>query len=127
MVDATIDALLAINSDDVNRTSIQAIQAIVAELAKQIRQEVGDVQIWAQDQYKQYKDLLDSLLKDPAQMLTPALHFIGGTSVNEAKRVTGNSDSRRGNSIPENFINRTASCRTDLRDTTFIDCDDVLD
>lgn len=95
MSDATINALLTINDNNVHKTAIQALTAIVADLAKQVRHKVDGVEMWADELYRQYKDLLDKLLKDPAYMLAPALHVLGGVSKKEAARVNGISDSRR--------------------------------
>lgn len=105
ITDQTINALLLANSDNVNKTAIQCLQFIVADLAKGVEHEVGDVWIKLNQQYEQYKDLLDDILKDPAQMLQPALHILGGTSCAEARRVNGNSDSRHIN-IEEGFGTR---------------------
>lgn len=123
ITDQTINALLLVNSNNVNLTAIQALQFIVADLAKQIRQEVGDVEIYANQQYEQYKDLLDDLLKDPAFMLIPALHILGGVSKSEANRVNDNSDSRRIRII-EGFGTRVNNCIPDINNPFFLDCDD---
>lgn len=92
--DATINALLTINSDNVNKTAIECIQAIVADLAKQVRQEIDEVQVWANQYYDHYRQLLIDLTTNPAFMLTPALHILGGVSKSEARRVKCNPDSR---------------------------------
>ena len=94
ITDQTITALLLANDDNVNKTAIQSIQFIVADLAKQVHEEVGDLQVWANQRYEQYSDLLDKLLKDPAFMPVAAVHILGGTSHAEVCRVKGNSDSR---------------------------------
>lgn len=95
ITDQTITALLLANSDNVNKTAIQCLQFIVADLAKCIREETGDVQVWYHQLYDHYRDLLDDLLTNPAQMLAPAVHLLGGTSCSEARRVNSNPDSRR--------------------------------
>lgn len=121
--DQTINALLVINNNEVNKTAVQCLQAITADLAKQTQHEVGDEKIWANQMYQQYKKLLDDILKDPSLMLAPALHILGGTSKSEARRVNRNSDSRKIN-IEEGFTTRDLFCRQDLDNVFFLDCDD---
>lgn len=123
ITDQTINALLLVNSDNVNKTAIQCLQFIVADLAKGVRHEVGDVEIYQNQQYEQYKDLLDDLLKDPAFMLTPALHILGGVSRSEARRVDTNPDSRHIR-IVEGFGTRVNNCIPDPNNLFFLDCDD---
>lgn len=92
--DATITALLNINSGNINKTILQCLTAIVADLAKYTEEEVGDTKVFWDQQYEHYKQLLDRVTKDPAYMVSPVLHWFGGTSKNEVNRVNGNSDSR---------------------------------
>lgn len=92
--DATINALLAANDDNINKTCLAALKAIVADLAKMANEELGDSKIWATDLYKQYSDLLNKLLKDPAYLGVPISHNFGGVSKAEVDRVNNNSDSR---------------------------------
>lgn len=123
ITDQTINALLLANSDNINKTAIQCLQFIVADLAKRTREEVGDVEIYGNQLYEQYRDLLDDLLKDPAFMLSPALHILGGTSKSEARRVNNNPDSRR-IQIEEGFTDRGSNCFADTTNPFFLDCDD---
>lgn len=88
--DQTIDALLITNDDNVKKTSIQALQFIVADCAKKVDQEVGDVKVWYSQKYEQMKDLLDKLQKDPSfGFMSPALHLLGGTSRTAAGKNRG--------------------------------------
>ena len=94
MTDSTINALLAINDNNVPKTCVQALQAIVADLAKNVNEEVGDTKEWLEQQYRHYKDLLDKVTKDPAYLAVSVSHSFGGVSASEIGRVNNNSDSR---------------------------------
>lgn len=110
--DATIDALLVINSNDESQTTLDCLKAIVADLAKFIDQQVGDVEIELSQRYDHYRQLYDDLLKDPTKMLYKANFEFGGTSKAEADRVCRNSDSR-GNGFSEGFFT-TSPTRANL-------------
>lgn len=123
ITDQTISALLVINEDNIRKTTIDCLKAIVADLAKYTREEVGEVKIWAQDQYKQYKSLLDDWKNDISYLDNLSLHYFGGTSKAAASKVQGNSDSRRINIKQGQFTDSDTGCSTDLSNPSFIDCD----
>ena len=108
--DATIGALLTINDGNVNKTAIQALQAIVADLAKWTDEEVDEVKVKLSQKYDHYKDLLDMLLKDPAYLKTPISHWFGGTSKQEVDRVNNNSDSRGPGIRQGEYSSSSADC-----------------
>ena len=122
MTDQTINALLNINNDDVRKATIDCLRAIVAELAKQTRQEVGEVKLWAQDQYKQYKELLHDWQTNIAYIDNMSLHYFGGTSKAASSAVQTNADSRRIKVTQGDFTTSPNGCSTPLDNASFIDC-----
>jgi len=107
----TIDALLVINNNSEEQTTLDCLKAIVADLAKFIDQEVGDVEIELSQRYEHYRQLYDDLTKDPSKMLNKANFEFGGTSKAEANRVCSNSDSRNGG-LTEGFFTDTSKNRS---------------
>lgn len=87
--DETIDALLILSEYNVPKATVQALQYIVADCAKKVDEEVGDVKVEWSQKYAQLKDLLNKYLKDPAYMLAPALHQFGGVSKTQANNNRG--------------------------------------
>lgn len=110
ITDQTINALLLTNDDNVQKTAIQCLQFIVADLAKHIDQEVGDVSVEMSQQYDHYKELLDNLLTNPAYMLNAVVHILGGVSCSGTARVYNNPDSRHID-IREGFSTRASAKR----------------
>lgn len=117
--DATINALLVINENNVPKTCIQSLTAIIADLAKYVNEEVGDTKEWASQRYEHYKSLLDKLTKDPAYLLAPVSHSFGGTSVAEVNRVNRNPDSR-GQGIRQGEFTKTNLNYVDINNPFFI-------
>ena len=122
MTDQTINALLVNNDNDIRKTTIACLKAIIAELAKQTRQEVGEIKLWAQDQFKQYQALLSEWQNNISYLDGMSLHYFGGTSKTTAGAVQGSSDSRRINIKQGEFTSSTDDCSTPLDNASFIDC-----
>jgi hypothetical protein len=90
--DSVIDFLLSENNNNVNTVSLKSLQIIVASLAKKKDEEVGDVRVKWSQLYDHYRNLLDDLTKNPSMGASLSLHYFGGTTKSEIKRVTNSPE-----------------------------------
>ena len=89
--DEIIDHALRNNDNNVKSASIETLKWALAYLSQQTYQQVGDVVVDYNKLYEQAAKQLDRLIKDPS--FNPTLGFIvGGTSLTEKARVTGDTD-----------------------------------
>lgn len=121
--DQTISALLLANDDNVNRTAIQCVRFIIADLAKCIDETVGDESVKFSQLYDHYRNLLSDLLINPAYSSVGIGHILGGVSCSQANKVYSNSDSRHIN-IREGFGTRVNNTRLNPNNPFFLEDDD---
>lgn len=92
--DAVYQYLLDKNNQDVYRTSVEALEAIVASFAKMADEVVGDEEYRWGDVYTRYRDLLDDLKSNPVNAAA-WLPFAGGISVSDSDANNANTDANK--------------------------------
>lgn len=81
------------NNDDEIKASIQILKHIVAMLANSMTEKTGEVFLKANERYKQYKELLDTLIKDPStSFMRAGAGYTGGIYQSEIDANNNNSN-----------------------------------
>ena len=76
--------------------SLEALRYLVSKYANFVDEKTGGVFVRESDKYKQYKELLDRLTKDPSfSLLSAGLPFAGGISVSDQEANCANPDNRQ--------------------------------
>ena len=89
--DGEYDYFLDITTSEAAAT-IKALEALVAKYAQYTRERTGQVEYYAQDKYKNYKDLLTDALDPRKGKLSVGAGVSGGVSKSRMKTVRSNTD-----------------------------------
>lgn len=91
--DDEIQFLLDINSGDVKKASLMAANRILAQWAKFTREREGQVEVYGNERFDNYKRYLEGLIDDPtfSSIFTP-IPYAGGISKRDFDVNRKNSD-----------------------------------
>lgn len=92
--DAVIQYMLDTNSDNEYKTTIQALEAIVAKFAKYTHEEIGDEEVWGQEAYESYRKLLRDWKNDPS-LVGDWKPFAGGISKKDIRDNKNDPDTNQ--------------------------------
>ena len=94
------------NDADEGLATVQALKALIAKYAGAMREKVGDVEVWMQQAYDGYSELLDKYLKDPSFSVLGAITpYAGGLSFSEKRSDYCDTDLRN-NPFTEGSVKR---------------------
>lgn len=80
LTDADYQYFLDRNDGNENRATLDAARAILFKLARMTRERTGDIEVYGGDWFKNYKDALLLILKDPNAAISLAVPYAGGIS-----------------------------------------------
>lgn len=70
-------------SDSVNRTSVICAQYILAMFAQQTHEKLAQIELWGGERYKQYKDYLINVIKNPSFSDSCPIPYSASTGVEQ--------------------------------------------
>lgn len=80
LTDADYQYFLDRNDGNENRATLDAARAILFRLTRMTRERTGDIEVYGGDWFKNYKDALLLILKDPNAAISLAVPYAGGIS-----------------------------------------------
>lgn len=90
--DETYEYLLTKYSDNETAAALEAARYILGSLAKYSRQRTGDIEVYGAEMFKNYKDFLVELLRNPQMLLDRAAVYAGGVSKADMALNDANTD-----------------------------------
>lgn len=89
--DVLYQYFLDTNSDDIYKSTVQALEAIVAIFAKYVHEKVDGEEEWGQEAYDNYRELLNTWKNDPSYIgaWSP---YAGGISKSDLEANRQNPD-----------------------------------
>jgi len=90
--DETYQYLLNKYQNNEQATAMEAARYILGSLAKYSRQRTGDIEVYGAEMFKNYKDFLIELLRNPQMLLARAQAYAGGISKSDMERNDMNPD-----------------------------------
>lgn len=73
-------------------SAMEAARYILGSLAKYSRQRTGDIEVYGAEMFKNYKDFLIELLRNPQMLLSRAQAYAGGISKSDMEQNDSNPD-----------------------------------
>lgn len=86
-----------------NRAALDAARAILFKLARLTRERTGDIEVYGSEWFKNYRNALQDIVKNPELSLSVAMPYAGGIS----KADMANNDSNTDNVVRETYIGFT--------------------
>jgi hypothetical protein len=80
LTDADYQYFLDRNDGNENRATLDAARAILFKLTRMTRERTGDIEVYGGEWFKNYKDALLLILKDPNAAISLAVPYAGGIS-----------------------------------------------
>lgn len=90
--DADYQYFLDATTGNENRATMDAARAILFKLTRFSRERTGDIEVYGSDWFKQYRDALMMILKDPNIAISLAVPYAGGISKSDMRSNDLNSD-----------------------------------
>lgn len=90
--DETYQYLLDKHSNSETAAALEAARYILGSLARYSRQRTGDIEVYGAEMFKNYKDFLVELLRNPQMLLDRAQVYAGGISKKDMKENDANPD-----------------------------------
>ena len=90
--DETYEYLLNKYNDNETAAALEAARYILGSLAKYSRQRTGDIEVYGAEMFKNYKDFLIELIRNPQMLLDRARAYAGGISKSDMIQNDSNSD-----------------------------------
>lgn len=101
--DVTYQYFLSENDDNVVRASLDAARAILFKLTRWSRERTGDIEVYGNDWFKNYRNALTDMLRNPNLSIFTAMPYAGGIS----KQDMADNDSNPDNVLTESYIGMT--------------------
>jgi hypothetical protein len=92
LTDADYQYFLDRNDGNENRATLDAARAILFRLTRMTRERTGDIEVYGGDWFKNYKDALLLILKDPNAAISLAVPYAGGISKSDMFANDTNGD-----------------------------------
>ena len=92
LTDADYQYFLDRNDGNENRATLDAARAILFRLTRMTRERTGDIEVYGGDWFKNYKDALLLILKDPNAAISLAVPYAGGISKSDMFANDANCD-----------------------------------
>jgi len=92
LADETYEYLLDKYSDNETTAAMEAARYILGSLAKYSRQRTGDIEVYGAEMFKNYRDFLIELLRNPQMLLSRAAIYAGGISKRDMELNDANPD-----------------------------------
>lgn len=92
LTDADYEYFLERNNANENRATLDAARAILFKLTRMTRERTGDIEVYGSEWFKNYKDALLLILKDPNAAISLAVPYAGGISKSDMLANDLNSD-----------------------------------
>lgn len=96
--DETYEYLLDKYDGNETAAALEAARYILGSLAKYSRQRTGDIEVYGAEMFKNYKDFLIELIRNPQMLLDRAQAYAGGISKSDMEKNDCNPDN-----IPPRF------------------------
>lgn len=90
--DETYEYLLNKYNDNETASALEAARYILGSLAKYSRQRTGDIEVYGAEMFKNYKDFLIELIRNPQLLLARASAYAGGISKSDMIQNDSNPD-----------------------------------
>lgn len=90
--DETYEYLLNKYNDNETAAALEAARYILGSLAKYSRQRTGDIEVYGAEMFKNYKDFLIELIRNPQMLLDRARAYAGGISKSDMIQNDSNPD-----------------------------------
>ena len=90
--DSTYQYLLDKYDDNETAAALEAARYILGSLAKYSRQRTGDIEVYGAEMFKNYRDFLIELLRNPQMLLARARAYAGGISKSDMIQNDCNPD-----------------------------------
>ena len=90
--DETYEYLLNKYNDNETAAALEAARYILGSLAKYSRQRTGDIEVYGAEMFKNYKDFLIELIRNPQMLLDRARAYAGGISKSDMIQNDNNPD-----------------------------------
>lgn len=90
--DETYQYLLEKHSGSETASALEAARYILGSLARYSRQRTGDIEVYGAEMFKNYRDFLIELLRNPQMLLDRAQVYAGGISKQDMKTNDANPD-----------------------------------
>lgn len=90
--DETYTYLLDKYSGNETTSAMEAARYILGSLAKYSRQRTGDIEVYGAEMFKNYRDFLIELLRNPQMLLSRASIYAGGISKSDMELNDSNPD-----------------------------------
>lgn len=113
--DQTYQYLLTKYSGNETPAALEAARYILGSLAKYSRQRTGDIEVYGAEMFKNYRDFLIELIRNPQMLLDRAQVYAGGISKSDMKAHDNNPD----NLSPTFYKGFTTGCRVYEEDEGF--------
>ena len=86
-----------------NRAALDAARAILFKLARLTRERTGDIEVYGSEWFKNYRNALQDIVKNPELALSAAVPYAGGISKSDMFENDSNTD----NVVRETYIGFT--------------------
>lgn len=90
--DETYQYLLDKHSGSETASALEAARYILGSLTRYSRQRTGDIEVYGAEMFKNYRDFLVELLRNPQMILDRAQVYAGGISKQDMKSNDANPD-----------------------------------
>ncbi len=90
--DSVYEYLLTKYNNNETAAALEAARYILGSLAKYSRQRTGDIEVYGAEMFKNYKDFLVELLRNPQMLLDRATVYAGGVSKSDMAANDANTD-----------------------------------
>lgn len=92
LTDETYQYLLDKYSNNETSAALEAARYILGSLARFSRQRTGDIEVYGAEMFKNYKDFLVELIRNPQLLLSRAEAYAGGISKSDMAAHDSNPD-----------------------------------
>lgn len=90
--DETYQYLLTKYENNETPAALEAARYILGSLARYSRQRTGDIEVYGAEMFKNYKDFLVELIRNPQMLLDRAQAYAGGISKSDMQANDANPD-----------------------------------
>ena len=92
LTDADYQYFLTAAGDNERRAALDAARAILFKLARMSRERTGDIEVYGSDWFKNYRQALEMMIKDPNLAISLAVPYAGGISKSDMLSNDSNAD-----------------------------------
>ncbi len=103
LVDSEYEYYLTKNSNNINRTAIDAAWAICFKLSRWTRERTGDIEVYGSEWARNFKAVLLEFIRNPNTVVSLAMPYAGGISKSDMAANDADADNAR----PEAYLGMT--------------------